>query len=99
MNKKMDIERPELHPIPVKAPWHHLGMDFVGPISPPAQSGNRYVLTISDYFTKFGWAVVEAGIQIMCDHCGIWYHIACIGMAKDSPLLNDSNAWLCSYCK
>ena len=57
MNKKMDIERPELHPIPVKAPWHHLGMDFVGPIGPPAQSGNRYVLTISDYFTKFGWAV------------------------------------------
>ena len=57
MNKKMDIERPEFDPIPVKAPWHHLGMDFVGPISPPAQSGNRYVLTISDYFTKFGWAV------------------------------------------
>ena len=42
---------------------------------------------------------VEAGIQIMCDHCGMWYHIACIGMAKDSPLLNDSNAWLCSSCK
>ena len=42
---------------------------------------------------------VEAGIQIMCDHCGMWYHIACIGMAKDSPLLNDSNARLCGSCK
>ncbi len=31
-------------------------MDFVGPISPPSKNGNRYVLTISDYFTKFAWA-------------------------------------------
>ena len=31
-------------------------MDFIGPISPPSQSGNRYILTISDYFTKFVWA-------------------------------------------
>ena len=32
MNKKIEIERPELHPVPVKTPWHHLGMYFVGPI-------------------------------------------------------------------
>ena len=55
MNKKISLERPELYPIPVKSPWYHLGMDFVGPVSPPSQSGNRYILTISDYFTKFGW--------------------------------------------
>ena len=36
--------------------WYHLGMDFVGPISPPSRTGNRYILTISDYFTKFAWA-------------------------------------------
>ena len=57
MNKKVDIERPALHPVPVKAPWFHLGMDFVGPISPPSRNGNRYILTISDYFTKFAYAV------------------------------------------
>jgi len=56
MNRKIVTERPELHPVAVKAPWFQLGMDFVGPISPPSQSGNRYILTISDYFTKFGWA-------------------------------------------
>ena len=56
MNKKLTLERPELHPVPVKSPWHHLGMDFVGPISPPSQSGNQYILTLSDYFTKFAWA-------------------------------------------
>jgi hypothetical protein len=31
-------------------------MDFVGPISPASSLGNKYILTVSDYFTKFGWA-------------------------------------------
>ena len=56
MNKKVVIEKPQLHPIAVKSPWFQLGIDFVGPISPPSQSGNRYIMTVSDYFTKFGWA-------------------------------------------
>ena len=56
MNKKLDVVRPELYPVPVKSPWYHIGMDFVGPISPTSRSGNRYILTISDYFTKFAWA-------------------------------------------
>ena len=56
MNAKVVVERPEMHPVAVKCPWYQLGMDFIGPISPPAQSGNRYILTISDYFTKFAWA-------------------------------------------
>ena len=56
MNKKISTVRPELHPVPVKSPWYHLGIDFVGPISPPSSQGNRYILTISDYFTKFTWA-------------------------------------------
>ena len=34
-----------------------LGIDFVGPISPSSTSGNRYVLTLSDYFNKVGKAV------------------------------------------
>ena len=33
-------------------------MDFVGLITPPSSAGNRYILTISDYFTQFGWAKV-----------------------------------------
>ncbi len=56
MNPKIVSERPQLHPIPIKSPWYHLGMDFVGPISPMSVSGNRYIFTISDYFTKFAWA-------------------------------------------
>ena len=56
MNKKLNTERPELHPIPVKSPMYYIGIDFVGPLSPSSLTGNRYILTVSDYFTRFGWA-------------------------------------------
>ena len=49
----MDTAAPELHPIPVVSPWYHIGIDFIGPVSPPSSNGSRYILTISDYFTKF----------------------------------------------
>ena len=61
MNGKSSLVRPELHPIPVKAPWHHLGfVDFVGPICPASHSGKRYILTISDYFTKWVEAIATS---------------------------------------
>ncbi len=34
-----------------------MGIDFVGPITPISTAGNRYILTLSDYFTKFVEAV------------------------------------------
>ena len=51
-SKKLEIARPELHPIPVKSTWHHIGVHFVGPLSPPSSSENRYILTLTDYFSK-----------------------------------------------
>ena len=50
------ITRPELHPVPVKTAWYHIEMDFIGPISPTTHNGNRFILTMCDYFTKFSWA-------------------------------------------
>ena len=35
--------------------WYHIGMDFIGSISPASEMGNCYILTISDYFTKYAW--------------------------------------------
>ena len=34
-----------------------VGIDFVGPISPVADDGSRYILTIADYFTKWVEAI------------------------------------------
>ena len=52
MNRKLTTGVPELHPVKVHSPWYHLGIDFVGPL-PMASDGSRYILTISDYFSKW----------------------------------------------
>ena len=53
MNRKLTCGVPELHPIPVKSPWYMIGIDFIGPVSPPGEDGSKYILTISGYFTKW----------------------------------------------
>ena len=55
-NKSSTIT-PELHPVPVKSPWYHIGIDFIGPIHPTSSQGNRYILTVSDYFSKWAEAI------------------------------------------
>lgn len=52
----MTVDAPELHPVPVHSPWYHLGIDFVGPVT-ESTNGNCYILTVSDYFTKWVEAV------------------------------------------
>ena len=34
-----------------------IGIDFIGPISPEAENGSKYILTGSDYFTKWEEAI------------------------------------------
>lgn len=60
MNRKLTTGKPALNPIPVKAPWSMIGIDFVGPISPTADDGSCYILTLSDYFTKWVEAIPTA---------------------------------------
>ncbi|KAL5509176.1 hypothetical protein EMCRGX_G004493 [Ephydatia muelleri] len=54
---KLAVGSTGLHPIPVVTTWHHVSIDFVGPISPISTSGNRYILTSSDQFSKWVEAV------------------------------------------
>ena len=51
--RKINIETPELHPVPVVSVWYQIGIDFIGPISPPSTQGNKYILTVCDYFSKY----------------------------------------------
>ena len=37
-------------------PMDMLGMDYLGPITPIPESGNRYTLVIVDYFSRHCWA-------------------------------------------
>ena len=45
-----------------------LGIDFVGPISPPATDGSVYILTITDYFTKWVESPNYQQGGIVCSH-------------------------------
>ena len=54
MNRKLTTGSPALHPIPVKTTWYQIGIDFMGPLSPTAEDGSRYILTITDFFFKVG---------------------------------------------
>lgn len=57
-NEQKPIMTPTiLHSVPVHSPWHHIGMDFIGPIYPTSANGNKFVLMISDYFTKWEKAI------------------------------------------
>jgi len=44
------------HPTTASWPFEMWGMDVIGPISPPTSKGNRFILAITDYFSK--WAEV-----------------------------------------
>ena len=57
MNSKLNTGTHHLNPVPVKTPWQMIGIDFVGPVSPIAEDGSRFILTITDYFTKWSEAV------------------------------------------
>ena len=51
-HEKIKTQAPELRPIKVKEPMYMVGMDLIGPLK-ETPSGHKYVLTLTDYFTKF----------------------------------------------
>ena len=40
--KLVNIPLSNSHPVPVKSPWYHIGIDFIGPIDPTLSHGNRH---------------------------------------------------------
>jgi Integrase zinc binding domain len=47
---------PDVRPILSLQPFDLVGMDYVGPITPVADNGDKYVLVIVDYFCRFAIA-------------------------------------------
>ena len=49
--RKFDKPAPSLHPIPVTGTWDKVGIDLIE--LPLSQQGNRYCITLTDYFSKW----------------------------------------------
>ena len=47
----------------ITEPFCRVGIDLVGPITPPSSSGNRYILCVVDYATRYPEAVALPGIS------------------------------------
>eukprot|EP00253_Pinus_taeda_P013700 PITA_13700 len=43
-----------LQPVNIEQPFEQWGLDIIGEINPPYSKQHRYILTATDYFTKFG---------------------------------------------
>jgi len=46
-----------LHPTVTSWPFKAWGIDILGPISPPSAKYHRFILTITDYFSKWAEAI------------------------------------------
>ncbi|XP_076448667.1 uncharacterized protein LOC143285290 [Babylonia areolata] len=57
--KKVPLVRMPL----IDTPFRRVGIDLVGPILPASESGNRYILTVVDYATRYPEAVPLKGIE------------------------------------
>ena len=69
-----------LHPIPVKSGlWHQVGMDLIGPL-PTTPRGNKYIVTLTDYFSKWPEATAlpdKSAEQVAYFMHGVSYNIEC----------------------
>ena len=60
---KMFSRHPQLAALPLKpmiieGPFQQWGLDFIGQISPTSSSGHKYVIIVTNYFTK--WVETKA---------------------------------------
>jgi hypothetical protein len=46
-----------LVPVKTKAPFQQWGLDFIGEINPHSSAQHRWILTVTDYFTKWVEAI------------------------------------------
>jgi ribonuclease HI len=50
---KQQLKSLSLKPVVVSAPFQQWGLDFIGEIHPPSSGQHRWILTATDYFTKW----------------------------------------------
>lgn len=61
---KGNVRRPPLGRMPlIDVPFQRVAVDIVGPIEPRSPQGNRYILTLMDFATRYPKAVALPSIK------------------------------------
>lgn len=47
----------------IDEPFRHVAVDIIGPIAPASEDGNRYILTMVDYATRYPEAIALKSIE------------------------------------
>lgn len=58
-----------LRPIIIEEPFHQWGLDFISPLNPPSSASHMYILTGTNYFTKWVESTPTkiANSQVVCE--------------------------------
>ena len=67
----------ELHVMAPPWPFSMWGMNIIGPITPKASNGHRFIFVVIDYFTKWVKAVSYASVTRSVICCFIKKEIIC----------------------
>ncbi len=82
-NKKLKKTAGSLHPIQVTSKlWCQVGMDLIGPL-PETLRGNKYIVTLTDYFSK--WAEAAPLPNKSANGVAIFIHSVSITIINPSP--------------
>ena len=67
----------------IDEPFRRVAVDIVGPITPLSEKGNRYILTIVDYATRYPEAVPLKGIEAERVAEALWEVWTRVGIPKE----------------
>ena len=67
----------------IDAPFEHIVVDLVGPITPVSDAGNRCVLTVVDYATKYPKAIPLKKIETERMAEALLKIVSCVGFPKE----------------
>ncbi|XP_064463594.1 uncharacterized protein LOC135374580 [Ornithodoros turicata] len=82
------IARAPLQSMPkIDTPFERVAVDIVGPISPPSRSGNRYILTLVDFATRYPDAIPLRSIETERVAEGLVEILSRVGIPKE--ILSD----------
>ncbi|KAJ6853189.1 uncharacterized protein M6B38_251610 [Iris pallida] len=86
-----------LHPTVASWPFEAWGMDIIGPITPPSSRGHRFILAITDYFSKWAEAIPLAEVKTSNVISFLKHHVIYrFGLPR--RIIHDNGPQFASHC-